>query len=141
MKPDAIVADFPLRRRMLRWGLAAPLALAGCAPRLPALGCREVVLQWTGVSGGTAPAWRVPDAVMETIFDTASARGLNVRVGLPFDHGWWERPSRLPIRPRWRRVSSAAGRRARPRAGPNAVSRTSRVRFGRRVQETGMLDS
>ncbi|WP_203564672.1 DUF4434 domain-containing protein, partial [Bordetella pseudohinzii] len=121
MKPDAIVADSPLRRRMLRWGLAAPLALAlaGCAPRPPALdgsfvqiwhshlawsrtrwrrlmgemralGCREVVLQWTGVSGGTAPAWQVPDAVMETIFDTASARGLNVRVGLPFDHGWWE---------------------------------------------------
>lgn len=55
-----------------------------------ALGCREVVLQWVGIHGGKDPDWQVPDDVMETIFDTAGSRGLDVRVGLPFDNGWWQ---------------------------------------------------
>lgn len=54
-----------------------------------ALGCREVVLQWVGLYGGKDPDWRVPDEVLETIFETAGVQGMNVRVGLPFDNRWW----------------------------------------------------
>lgn len=55
------------------------------------LGCRQIVVQWAGLygSGGDAD-WDVPDPVMQLIFSTAAAEGLQVRVGLPYHSGWWK---------------------------------------------------
>lgn len=55
------------------------------------LGCRQIVVQWAGLygSGGDAD-WNVPDSVMQLIFNSAAAAGLQVRVGLPYHSGWWK---------------------------------------------------
>lgn len=54
------------------------------------MGCRRIVLQWTGVYGGDEADWDVPDSVMQLIFSTAAAADLQVRVGLPYHGGWWK---------------------------------------------------
>ncbi|MEE7548893.1 DUF4434 domain-containing protein, partial [Xanthomonas sp. Kuri4-1] len=54
------------------------------------LGCRELVLQWSGLYGGDEPEWTVPDAVLRMIFASAHAAGLRVRVGVPYHRGWWK---------------------------------------------------
>lgn len=55
------------------------------------LGCRQLVVQWAGLYGGGGDAdWNLPDSVMQLIFSTAAAAGLQVRVGLPYHSGWWK---------------------------------------------------
>ncbi|WP_273911164.1 DUF4434 domain-containing protein [Pseudomonas fontis] len=54
------------------------------------LGCKEVLLQWVGLINGNEPDWLLPDAVMQTILDTADEQGMHVRIGLPYDNGWWQ---------------------------------------------------
>ncbi|WP_218276120.1 DUF4434 domain-containing protein [Pseudomonas sp. SDI] len=54
------------------------------------LGCKEVLLQWVGLHGGRDPDWLLPDAVMQTLLDSADQQGLRVRIGLPYDNSWWQ---------------------------------------------------
>ncbi|WP_339547963.1 DUF4434 domain-containing protein [Pseudomonas sp. RA_35y_Pfl2_P32] len=54
------------------------------------LGCDELVLQWVGLLGGGEPDWMLPDPVMQTLMDTAGEHGMKVRIGLPYDNGWWQ---------------------------------------------------
>ncbi|WP_255002092.1 DUF4434 domain-containing protein [Pseudomonas sp. S12(2018)] len=53
-------------------------------------GCDELLLQWVGLHGGDEPDWMLPDAVMQTVLDTAGSNGMRVRIGLPYDNGWWK---------------------------------------------------
>lgn len=113
----------PLRRRLLRAALLAPLAgtlatLPGCS--LPvhvdgtflqpwrshlqwgladwqrslklahALGCRQLVLQWTGIVGGSDGDWSLPDGSLQQLFTAARENDLRIRVGLPFQQRWWQ---------------------------------------------------
>lgn len=113
----------PLRRRLLRAALLAPVAAAlttlpGCS--LPEqvdgtflqpwrshlqwrmadwqrslklarrLGCRQLVLQWTGIVGGAEGDWQLPDTSVRMLFTAASEAGIAIRVGLPFQQRWWQ---------------------------------------------------
>ena len=113
----------PLRRRLLRAAVLAPLAatlatLPGCS--LPvqvdgtflqpwrshlqggpadwqrslklahALGCRQLVLQWTGIVGGSDGDWSLPDSNLQQLFTAASENDIRIRVGLPFQQRWWQ---------------------------------------------------
>ena len=54
------------------------------------LGCDELVLQWVGLLGGDEPDWMLPDPVMQALLDAAGGQGIKVRIGLPYDNGWWQ---------------------------------------------------
>jgi hypothetical protein len=125
MSPPMLPSDpsSPLRRRLLRAALLAPVAgalatLPGCS--LPEqvdgtflqpwrshlqwgmadwqrslqlarkLGCRQLVLQWTGISGGADGDWELPDTSIRMLFTAAAEAGIAVRVGLPFQQHWWK---------------------------------------------------
>ncbi|MBN4995388.1 DUF4434 domain-containing protein [Stenotrophomonas maltophilia] len=124
VRPD-LPADpsSPLRRRLLRAAVLAPLAAAlttlpGCS--LPVqvdgtflqpwrshlqwgladwqrslklartLGCRQLVLQWTGIVGGSDGDWSLPDSSLQQLFTAASENDIRIRVGLPFQQRWWQ---------------------------------------------------
>lgn len=53
------------------------------------LGCRDLVLQWVGLSG-KSPAWQLPQATLKLLLDEAQRAGLSVQVGLPYDERWWD---------------------------------------------------
>ncbi len=53
-----------------------------------ALGCDEIVLQWSATEGGTYP-WTLPDSLIALIFDEAAREGMSIRMGLPYDERWW----------------------------------------------------
>lgn len=53
--------------------------------QLRALGCQSLVLQWTAF--GTAYA--MSDPLLDDVMDLALAAGLRVRVGLPYQEGYW----------------------------------------------------
>lgn len=125
MPPPVLPADpsSPLRRRLLRTAVLAPLAAAlttlpGCS--LPVqidgtflqpwrshlqwgladwqrslklartLGCRQLVLQWTGIVGGSDGDWSLPDGSLQQLFTAATENDIRIRVGLPFQQRWWQ---------------------------------------------------
>jgi len=53
-----------------------------------ALGCDEIVLQWSGHEGGST-AWTLPDSLLEWLFQEAGRAGMGIRLGLPYDERWW----------------------------------------------------
>ncbi|AVS85164.1 DUF4434 domain-containing protein [Paracidovorax avenae] len=53
-----------------------------------ALGCDEIVLQWSATEGGAHP-WALPEALIAMLFDEAGREGMGIRVGLPYDERWW----------------------------------------------------
>lgn len=53
-----------------------------------ALGCDEIVLQWSGHEGGASP-WTMPEPLLQRLFDDAGRAGLGIRLGLPYDERWW----------------------------------------------------
>lgn len=75
------------------WRSHLTLSRAEWRQRLTAtrrLGCREIFLQWVGVTGGANGDWNAPDAFVEMIFDESERLGLGVHVGLPYDERWWK---------------------------------------------------
>ena len=54
------------------------------------LGCRQLVLQWTGIRGGDDGDWELPDTSLRMLFTAAGEAGMTVRVGLPFEQRWWQ---------------------------------------------------
>lgn len=54
-----------------------------------ALGCDEVVLQWSAAYGGDSP-WAMPDTLLTMLFDEAGREGMGIRMGLPYDERWWK---------------------------------------------------
>ena len=112
----------PLRRRLLRAAVLAPLAatlatLPGCSLpvqvdgtflqpwrshlqwgpadwqrslKLFTRGCRQLVLQWTGIVGGSDGDWSLPDSNLQQLFTAASENDIRIRVGLPFQQRWWQ---------------------------------------------------
>ncbi len=54
-----------------------------------ALGCKQIVLQWSAHYGGDHP-WTMSDALIGTLFEAAGTEGMQVRLGLPYDEGWWK---------------------------------------------------
>lgn len=125
MVPPVLPTDpsSPLRRRLLRAAVLAPLAgtlatLPGCS--LPVqvdgtflqpwrshlqwgladwqrsltlartLGCRQLVLQWAGILGGSDGDWTLPDSSLQQLFTAASENNIHLRVGLPFQQRWWQ---------------------------------------------------
>ena len=58
---------------------------------LKEVGCSELVLQWVGQTGSGVEGgdWMLPDASMRTLLDACAEYGLHVRIGLPYDNGWW----------------------------------------------------
>ncbi|WP_022981210.1 DUF4434 domain-containing protein [Ideonella sp. B508-1] len=52
------------------------------------LGCRELVVQWTGLYGA-ANDWMLPPALLTLLFDEAARQGVGIRLGLPYDERWW----------------------------------------------------
>lgn len=53
-------------------------------------GCRQLVLQWSGILGGPEGDWQLSDASVAMLFSAADHAGINVRVGLPFEQRWWQ---------------------------------------------------
>ncbi|MDP9900640.1 DUF4434 domain-containing protein [Variovorax ginsengisoli] len=53
-----------------------------------ALGCEEIVLQWSGHEGGANP-WVLPEPLLQSLFDEAGRAGMGIRLGLPYDERWW----------------------------------------------------
>jgi hypothetical protein len=174
VRPD-LPADpsSPLRRRLLRAAVLAPLAatlatLPGCS--LPVqvdgtflqpwrshlqwgladwqrslklartLGCRQLVLQWTGIVGGSDGDWSLPDGSLQQLFTAASENDIRIRVGLPFQQRWWQAIG--PTMPRCRRSWPTAWRtraagwhrrrgRSSPPSGLVPALRTGAVPLGR----------
>lgn len=65
-----------------------------------ALGCDEIVLQWTATEGGAHP-WTLPEGLIAMLFEECGREGMGIRVGLPYDERWWnvlasQEPSALP---------------------------------------------
>lgn len=54
-----------------------------------ALGCGEIVLQWSALYGG-AFDWAPPDSLLAMLFEEAAREGMGIRMGLPYDEGWWK---------------------------------------------------
>lgn len=52
------------------------------------LGCTEIILQWSALYGGSFP-WVMPEDLIQLLFDEGGRHGMGVRVGLPYDEGWW----------------------------------------------------
>lgn len=53
-------------------------------------GCRQLVVQWSGILGGPDGDWQLSDVSLAMLFNAADQAGINVRVGLPFEHRWWQ---------------------------------------------------
>ncbi len=53
-------------------------------------GCRQLVVQWSGILGGPEGDWQLSDASFAMLFNAADHAGINVRVGLPFEQRWWQ---------------------------------------------------
>lgn len=53
--------------------------------QLKALGCQSLVLQWTAFGA----AYAMSDPLLDDVMDLALAAGLRVRVGLPYQEGYW----------------------------------------------------
>jgi len=53
-------------------------------------GCRQLVLQWAGILGGEEGDWQLSDTSLALLFKAADGAGIDVRVGLPFEHAWWQ---------------------------------------------------
>lgn len=54
------------------------------------LGCTQLVLQWVGIHGAPEGDWQLSDASLRMLFTAAAETGIAVRLGLPFEHGWWK---------------------------------------------------
>lgn len=54
-----------------------------------ALGCSEIVLQWSAHYGGER-SWALPQALLALLFDEAAREGMGIRLGLPYDERWWQ---------------------------------------------------
>ena len=54
-----------------------------------ALGCDEIVLQWSALYGG-AFDWTLPDSLLAMLFEEAAREGMGIRMGLPYDESWWK---------------------------------------------------
>ncbi|MEG2804229.1 DUF4434 domain-containing protein [Stenotrophomonas sp.] len=54
------------------------------------LGCKRLVLQWSGIHGAPEGDWQLSDASLTMLFTAASEAGIRVRVGLPFEQSWWK---------------------------------------------------
>ena len=52
------------------------------------LGCTEIILQWSALYGGSFP-WTMPEGLIQLLFNEAGSLGIGLRVGLPYDEGWW----------------------------------------------------
>lgn len=52
------------------------------------MGCSEIILQWSATYDGSFP-WTMPDALIQLLFDEGAHQGIGIRVGLPYDEGWW----------------------------------------------------
>ncbi|MGP1629559.1 MAG: DUF4434 domain-containing protein [Giesbergeria sp.] len=52
------------------------------------LGCNEIILQWSALYGGSYP-WTMPESLIQLIFDEGAKLGIGIRVGLPYNEGWW----------------------------------------------------
>lgn len=53
-----------------------------------AVGCDEMVLQWTSLYGGDHP-WAMPDSLIQLLFEECGQLSIGIRVGLPYDERWW----------------------------------------------------
>lgn len=53
-------------------------------------GCRDLVVQWSGILGGAEGDWQLSEASFGMLFNAADHAGINVRVGLPFEQRWWK---------------------------------------------------
>ena len=54
------------------------------------VGCRQLVVQWSGILGGTEGGWQLSDSSFRMLFNAADQAGINIRVGLPFEQRWWQ---------------------------------------------------
>lgn len=52
-------------------------------------GCRQLVVQWSGILGGAEGDWHLSDTSFAMLFSAADHANINVRVGLPFEQHWW----------------------------------------------------
>lgn len=52
------------------------------------LGCNEIILQWSALYGGSYP-WAMPESLIQLLFDEGAKLGIGIRVGLPYNEGWW----------------------------------------------------
>lgn len=73
-------------RSHLQWSAAEWQRSVQLARRL---GCRQLVLQWSGILGGDDGDWELPEASLRMLFAAAADAGVRVRVGLPFEQRWW----------------------------------------------------
>lgn len=53
------------------------------------LGCNEIILQWSALYGGSYP-WTMPEGLIQLLFEEGRSLGIGIRVGLPYDEGWWK---------------------------------------------------
>ena len=53
------------------------------------LGCNEIILQWSALYGGSYP-WTMPEELIQLLFEEGRSNGIGIRVGLPYDEGWWK---------------------------------------------------
>ncbi|MEL5920613.1 DUF4434 domain-containing protein, partial [Stenotrophomonas maltophilia] len=74
-------------RSHLQWRLAAWQRSWQLAHTL---GCRQLLLQWTGIVGGSDGDWTRPDGRLQQLFTAASENAIRNRVGLPFQQRWWQ---------------------------------------------------
>ncbi len=59
-----------------------------------ALGCRELFLQWSGLTGESeADSWMLADAQIADLLDICAELGMGVHLGLPYDERWWKQIS------------------------------------------------
>ena len=73
------------------WQSHETLSLAEWRKRLKLMhdmGCSEIILQWSATYDGSYP-WTMPDALIQLLFDEGARQGIGIRVGLPYDEGWW----------------------------------------------------
>lgn len=66
-----------------------PDAWAGQLDTLRRVGCRDLILQWTGVDNGSSP-WVLPDALVVRLLAQCQERGMGLQIGLPYDERWWQ---------------------------------------------------
>ncbi len=74
-------------RSHLDWTMADWQRSVGLAQRL---GCKQLVLQWSGIHGAPEGDWQLTDAGLRMLFTAAGEAGITVRVGLPFEQSWWQ---------------------------------------------------
>lgn len=74
-------------RSHLDWGMADWQRSLKLAQRL---GCRQLVLQWSGIHGAPDGDWELSENSLRMLFTAAGEAGIRVRVGLPFEQSWWK---------------------------------------------------